>query len=255
VTRLPGIGRSTAGAILAFAFGQRHPILDGNVKRVLARLHAIETPVNRRDTEYQLWALAERYTPATRVADYTQAIMDLGATLCRPRNPDCPRCPLVRHCRAGASGEPERYPVRSARRASPVRHTTMLMIRDARGRVLLAQRPPAGVWGGLWSFPEYPSQQIAIRHSRHQLGPALQIQKPWPVLRHQFTHYQLYIWPLPALLTSTANQATWNFPAQWVNPHAPGQRGLATPVKQLMARLLTITQSDQPKTPHRRRKT
>jgi len=237
VTQLPGIGRSTAGAILAFAFGQRHPILDGNVKRVLARLHAIETPVNRRDTECQLWALAEHYTPATRVADYTQAIMDLGATLCRPRNPDCPRCPLVRHCRAGASGEPERYPVRTARRASPVRHTTMLMIRDARGRVLLAKRPPSGVWGGLWSFPECDTGIPTPRFCREALGLDVRTGAPWPELEHSFSHFRLRIVPIPARLTGTVRSVMENPATVWYNPAKPDARGLSAPVKQLLQRL------------------
>jgi len=237
VASLPGIGRSTAGAILAFAFGQRHPILDGNVKRVLARLHAIDTPVNRRDTEQHLWDLAGQYTPATRVADYTQAIMDLGATLCRPRHPDCPRCPLARDCQARASGAPDQFPVRTARRAVPIRHATMLMVRDRRGRVLLMKRPTSGVWGGLWSFPEYSSMHEATRHCRQLLGPAAQVQQPWPELRHQFTHFQLRIQPLPVLFTGKTNGAATGFPAQWVDPRKPARRGLATPVQQLMTRL------------------
>ncbi len=172
VANLPGIGRSTAGAILAFAFGQRHPILDGNVKRVLTRLHAIETPVLQRGTEANLWALAERYTSKTRVNDYTQAIMDLGATLCRTRTPDCPACPLQQDCAAYAQGQPERYPVRIARKTLPVREIGMLMIRDARGHVLLTRRPPAGVWGGLWGFPECAPDSSATDRCRDALRPA-----------------------------------------------------------------------------------
>jgi A/G-specific adenine glycosylase len=237
VAALPGIGRSTAGAILAFAFGQCHPILDGNVKRVLARLHAIDAPVTQRETEQRLWTLAERYTPRARVADYTQAIMDLGATLCRPRQPDCPRCPLARDCAAQAAGEAEHYPVRAARKTVPVRKTAMLMIRDARGRVLLAQRPPAGVWGGLWSFPECSAVADAARHCRREFGLEIHAGKPWPELRHSFSHYHLLITPVPARVTGESTGAMENPPTVWYNPGQPDARGLSAPVKQLLLRL------------------
>jgi A/G-specific adenine glycosylase len=237
VAELPGIGRSTAGAILAFAFGQRHPILDGNVKRVLTRLHAIATPINERNTEQQLWQLAEEYTPKSRVADYTQAIMDLGATVCRPRRPDCTSCPLRNDCRAAAAGRPEDYPVRSARKALPMRQTVMLMIRDRRGRVLLTQRPPTGLWGGLWGFPECSSTATAVRFGRDQLGIAIEPAAPWPALRHGFSHFTLDITPLPATLKGTAAALRETAATTWVDPRRPDARGLAAPVKRLLQKL------------------
>jgi A/G-specific adenine glycosylase len=237
VGALPGIGRSTAGAILAFAFGQRHPILDGNVKRVLTRLHAIETPVLQRDTENALWTLAERYTPRTRVADYTQAIMDLGATLCRTRKPDCPVCPLQQACAAHAQGHPERFPVRSARKSLPVRKVAMLMIRDARGRVLLTQRPPVGVWGGLWGFPECATDAAPDEYCRDAFGLKIQTGTPWPVRHHGFSHFHLHITPIPARLTRTSHAAMECAPAVWYNPDKPDARGLAAPVKRLLQQL------------------
>jgi A/G-specific adenine glycosylase len=237
VVALPGIGRSTAGAILAFAFDQRHPILDGNVKRVLARLHAVASPVTQRETEHQLWTLAERYTPKKRVADYTQAIMDLGATLCTPRKPDCTHCPLTTQCAARAEGEPGRYPVRTARKSLPVRKTVMLMIRDARGRVLLTQRPPTGLWGGLWSFPECTTVATAARAGREQLGLRVSAEKSWPVLRHSFSHFHLDITPLPARLAGTSHAFMENAPTVWYNPRKPGTRGLSAPVQQLLQRM------------------
>ncbi len=242
VSELPGIGRSTAGAILAFSFQQRHPILDGNVKRVLTRLHAIETPVLRRDTENALWALAERYTPRTRVSDYTQAIMDLGATLCRTRKPDCPACPLQQDCVALAQGQPERFPVRSARKTLPVRKVAMLMIRDARGHVLLAQRPPVGVWGGLWGFPECAPDAAAGDYCRAAFGLRIKTEAPWPVRRHGFSHFQLHITPIPAWVTGASLRkhspvAMEYGPAVWYNPEKPDTRGLAAPVKRLLQEL------------------
>ena len=240
VATLPGIGRSTAGAILAFAFGQRHPILDGNVKRVLARLHAIDTPANTRDAEQQLWRLAERYTPRTRVADYTQAIMDLGATVCRPRRPDCARCPLAADCAARAAGEPQRYPMRGARRVLPVKSTAMLMIRDARGHVLLVQRPPAGIWGGLWGFPECADAGAARDCARAELGIDIRTDDPWPVVQHGFSHYRLRITPVPARLAGPSDRLMENARTVWYNPRRPDRRGLAAPVKRLL-QLLTPT--------------
>jgi A/G-specific adenine glycosylase len=237
VAALPGIGRSTAGAILAFAFQQRHPILDGNVKRVLTRLHVIETPVLQRDTEKALWALAERYTPKTRVADYTQAIMDLGATLCRTRKPDCPACPLQQDCAAHARGQPERFPVRSARKPLPVKKVAMLMIRDACGQVLLTQRPPVGVWGGLWGFPECAPDASATGHCRATLGLRIKTETPWPVRRHGFSHFHLHITPIPARLTGASQQVMECVPAVWYNPEKPDTRGLAAPVKRLLQQL------------------
>lgn len=237
VADLPGIGRSTAGAILAFAFGQRHPILDGNVKRVLARLHAIGSPPTQRATEQRLWALADAYTPKARVPDYTQAIMDLGATLCRPRKPDCVACPLADGCRAHAQGRPETYPVRTRRAALPVKETVMLMIRDARGRVLLTQRPPTGLWGGLWGFPECTSTTAAPGFCRDRLGIEVEVAAPWPRLRHSFSHYTLDITPLPARLMRAARVLKETSPAAWVDPRRPDTRGLAAPVQRLLQSL------------------
>ncbi len=237
VAGLPGIGRSTAGAILAFAFGQRQPILDGNVKRVLARLHAIESPLTERETEQQLWALAERYTPRTRVADYTQAIMDLGATLCRPRQPDCARCPFADHCQAHAQGRAADYPVRTARKALPVRQTVMLMIRDAKGRVLLTRRPPAGLWGGLWGFPECASTREAASFCRQALGLKVRRDTPWPALRHGFSHFHLDITPLPVRLADTVDGLRETAARTWFDPQRPDTRGLAAPVKALLEKL------------------
>lgn len=248
VAALPGIGRSTAGAILAFAHDQPHPILDGNVKRVLTRLHAINTPVLQRDTEKTLWALAERYTPKARVADYNQAIMDLGATLCRTRKPDCLACPLQKDCAARAQGQPEKFPVRVARKALPVREIAMLMIRDARGRVLLTQRPPAGVWGGLWGFPECALDVSATAHCRATLGLQIKTEMPWPVRRHSFSHFQLHITPIPARHSGTSHAKNADLPdmrhaamecvpAVWYNTDKPDARGLAAPVKHLLSQL------------------
>jgi A/G-specific adenine glycosylase len=201
VVSLPGIGRSTAGAILAQAYGQRHPILDGNVKRVFARYHAIAEPLQGSAVERRLWELAEYHTPRARVADYTQAIMDIGATLCRRTRPGCVRCPLRRGCAAHAEGRPETYPRPKPRKTVPVRAVRMLLIRDEAGRILLQRRPPAGIWGGLWGLPECTTRDIRA-WCRDTLGLEIETDKRWPTLRHSFSHFRLDIHPIPAQLVN-----------------------------------------------------
>ncbi len=238
VQELPGIGRSTAGAILALAFGQRHAILDGNVKRVLARYHAIGEPVNQRDTEQRLWQLADQHTPATRAADYTQAIMDLGATLCRRTKPDCERCPVKTDCAAHELGRATDFPVTARQRKMPVRQVSWLLIRDKRGRVLLQRRPPTGLWGGLWAFPETTDPDPA-QWSRHQLGLSIETEKSWPAWRHTFSHFHLDITPIPARLAG-ASAAMENGDTLWYNVGTPVARGVSAPVK----RVLELLQDD-----------
>lgn len=169
IAALPGVGRSTAGAVAAFAFGKRRAILDGNAKRVLSRYAALGGRPGAAKTQAQLWQIAEQQLPKSRVADYNQALMDLGATVCVRAKPKCAACPLAADCRAHRSGDPAAYPARKSAAtamgatvtgmAKPARRrktVTMLIVRDRVGHVLLVQRPPRGIWGGLWSLPEYP---------------------------------------------------------------------------------------------------
>jgi A/G-specific adenine glycosylase len=236
VAHLPGIGPSTAGAILALACGQRHAILDGNVKRVLTRYHAIERSVTERATEQELWRLAEQHTPRARVADYTQAIMDLGATLCTRTRPDCARCPVRTGCAARRLGRPKAFPVRAPRRAQPVRRTRFLMLHDARSRVLLERRPAKGVWGGLWSFPEYRGRNIRA-HCATAFGVRVAPDAAWPVRRHTFTHFHLDITPIPVRVLGTTGERGQTADSVWYNLRKPPARGLAAPVKQLLQQL------------------
>ncbi len=236
VCALPGIGRSTAGAILAFAFDQRHAILDGNVKRVLARYHAVvEIPGAALDKA--LWPLAEAHTPATRSADYTQAIMDLGATLCRRTRPLCADCPLARGCAAYSQGAPAAYPAARARRAKPTKQVVMLMIRDNNGHVLLQQRPPAGIWGGLWGFPECAVDCDAREFSRERLGLDIELEPLWPSVPHTFSHFHLDITPQPARVIEAGGQVMENNGTVWYRLDAPDERGLAAPVQRLLLKL------------------
>ncbi len=237
IMQLPGIGRSTAGAILSLAFGKPHPILDGNVKRVLARYASVAAPVGARETENRLWALAGRLLPRTRVADYTQALMDLGATVCRRIRPLCTQCPLRTGCRAFLSGNPEAYPVRAARsKGVPVKRINMLLIRDRRNRVLLLKRPPTGLWGGLWGLPECADDNIA-GFCHDTLGLKIAVQPPWPVLRHSFTHFRLDITPIPARLKGESGGVMENSAALWYNLEHPARIGLPAPVQRLLHKL------------------
>ena len=258
VASLPGIGRSTAGAILAQAYGQRHPILDGNVKRVLARYHAIGEPLAGAAIEQRLWKLADYHTPRIRAADYTQAIMDLGATLCRRTQPLCAQCPVRKDCVARAEGRPTRYPRRRARKQVPTRSVKMLLIRDERGHVLLQRRPPVGLWGGLWGLPESRARDVR-EWSQATLGLDIEPQPRWPRLRHSFSHFHLDIHPIPARLVRADKQpaakgrvevckkkgatprktaaAIESLDTVWYNCLQPDERGLAAPVKRLLDQL------------------
>jgi len=236
VASLPGIGRSTAGAILAQAYGQRHPILDGNVKRALSRYHAIDEPLAGAAIERRLWDLADHHTPSDRTADYTQAIMDFGATLCRRTQPLCIRCPVRKDCAAFAKGTPASYPRRHDRKRVPTRSVKMLLIHDERGRVLLQRRPPVGLWGGLWGLPELRARDVR-EWSQTTLGLDIEPQARWPRLRHSFSHFHLDIQPIPARLVRANARVVESGDMVWYNCRQPDERGLAAPVKRLLDQL------------------
>ncbi len=230
---LPGIGRSTGGTLVSIAFQRRAAILDGNVKRVLARHRAIAGWPGQSATLKQLWQLAEALTPSERVADYTQAIMDLGATACSRSKPDCGACPVSDDCLAHERGEQALYPGKKPKKALPLRHTQMLMIENPAGEWLLEKRPERGIWGGLWSFPELASDLSAADHCAGELGAPAQAEH-WPTLRHTFSHYQLDIQPVhlklarqPAAVMEAGRQL-------WYNSRTAPDIGLAAPVQQLL---------------------
>jgi A/G-specific adenine glycosylase len=237
VQALPGIGRSTAGAILALSTDQRHPILDGNVKRVLARHAAIAGWPAERRVEEKLWTLAERLTPKTRIADYTQAIMDLGATLCTRSAPRCAECPVAADCRARLQGKQSRYPGPRPRKTIPVRRTRMLML-ISDGAVLLEKRPPAGIWGGLWGFPELAADADVADWCRRRFGAAPRSMKTHAGLRHSFSHFHLDIEPLELGLPAAA-AARESAESRWQPLGVSPKLGLAAPVKRLLETLAT----------------
>jgi A/G-specific adenine glycosylase len=236
VQALPGIGRSTAGAILALATGARHPILDGNAKRVLARHGAIAGWPGEKRVEERLWSLSEALTPKTRVADYTQAIMDLGATLCTRSAPRCSECPVAADCRARVLGRQARYPAPKPRKAMPVRRTRMLML-IADGAVLLEKRPPAGIWGGLWGFPELGAEADVADWCRARFGAAPGRTEVRPVLRHSFSHFHLDIEPLELSLPAAA-VVQEGAGSRWQPLGVTPKLGLAAPVKRLFETLV-----------------
>jgi A/G-specific adenine glycosylase len=243
---LPGVGRSTAGAVLALALGQRHPILDGNVKRVLARYHAVAGWPGTSGVARRLWGLAERHTPALRVADYTQGIMDLGATVCLRRRPRCAECPLAGECRARAAGTVARYPQARAARTRPVRNAILVLARRPSGAVLLERRPAHGVWGGLWSLPECGPAAHPDAWCRERLGVPPERIERWPALRHTFTHFHLDITPVLAAVPDPAPRVMERDDALWYIPGTPFPGGLAAPVTRLLARLANEQEDDPP---------
>ena len=239
VMALPGIGRSTAGAILSLSRDQRHPILDGNVRRVLARYFAVSGDLSRREVEVELWQHAEAVLPksAALAAPFNQAMMDLGALLCKRTRPQCVVCPLAHGCRAHALDTPEAFPRRGQKRARPTREVTVLILIDPQGRVLLERRPAIGIWGGLWSFPECPTGQAPTLWCQQTLK-IRGIKSPGlPVIHHGFTHFVLKIHPQPVRVTAAAGAKIEGRGRVWVYPGAPGRRGLAAPVKKLLEQL------------------
>lgn len=234
---LPGIGRSTAGAILAQANGIRAPILDGNVKRVLARHDAVEGWPGERDVEAKLWALAEARTPHERIADYTQAIMDLGATLCTRRRPACTVCPVGEDCGASRLGIQHLVPAPRPKRERPRRRRRMLVVRDAAGQVLLERRPERGIWGGLYSLPEIDDDEDAAGWCVQTLGVVPMTQRKLPEVSHAFTHFDLDIAPKLVTLPFGSRTIVASENLVWYKAAALQDLGIAAPIRALLDRL------------------
>lgn len=239
---LPGIGRSTAGAIIAQSTGLRAAILDGNVKRTLTRLHALPGWPGKPTVERKLWALAEYYTPAERLVDYTQAMMDFGATLCKRSQPDCLSCPFNDACLAYAQGEPKRYPESKPKKALPTRQTIMLMLRDSEGRVWLERRPPSGLWGGLWSLPQFEKHsELNDWLEAHVVNP--ERESTSPSFYHTFSHFRLEITPQPVTCDRLGGVRESGV---WYDIDHPPALGLAAPVKALLSQLTPFTLNPTP---------
>jgi len=235
---LPGIGRSTAGAILAIAYHEPASILDGNVKRVLARYKGIEGWPGQKSVADKLWEITEALSPQLRIADYTQAIMDMGATLCVRSKPRCEECPFETDCYARQRDALASLPGKKPKTIIPVRSTTMLIIESNTGEFLLHKRPSQGLWGGLWSFPECSEPEIG--NKLLDLCIAEDAKKTQlPTFRHTFTHFHLDISPLVVKSDSKhqTNVISESESSLWYSTEKPQEIGLTRPVTKILAQL------------------
>lgn len=232
---LPGIGRSTAGAVLSLACDQQHSILDGNVKRVLARFYAIEGWPGNKAVENQLWQLSDAQTPASRVAQYNQAMMDMGATICTRSKPKCDICPLQRHCLAFVQGRQSAFPGKKPKKAMPEKRTYMLIPIWQR-QVLIYKRPPVGLWGGLWGFYESASED-KLDAVAEGLGMRGYQQEMLQSFRHTFSHFHLQIHPVLLFLTELPQNSVQEAQQLWYDLDSPVNVGLATPTKMLFDKI------------------
>lgn len=250
IQSLKGIGRSTGAAILSIANNQPEPILDGNVKRVLSRVFAIEGWPGKADILTKLWVLAEETTPTQRNADYTQAIMDLGATLCTRSKPRCEDCPLKVDCIANADGTQADFPTKKPKKAIPEKDAIMLMIKNESNKsiggnnnneVMMIKRPPVGIWGGLWCFPQFDTDTDANEWFQTISSDSLSEAIKLPILSHTFSHFKLHIQPLIIELKNPINTTVMeNHETLWYNITTEFDGGLAAPVTTLLNTLRDI---------------
>ncbi|NOR51348.1 MAG: A/G-specific adenine glycosylase [Gammaproteobacteria bacterium] len=247
---LPGIGRSTAGAIMAQAFKVPYPILDGNVRRVLCRYHGIEGWPGESGVQKRLWAVAAEHTPGRAgdaVVDYTQAIMDLGAMVCTPRNWSCESCPVAESCCAYRQESVTRLPTKKARKALAERETILLAMVDNDGALLLERRPPSGIWGGLWSLPEWNSSKGEETEAelqswiKSQFGLKLLSCQRLETFVHTFTHFKLKIRPVLLKTDGVCDTRVMESSATlWYKADQFSQIGLPTPIKKVVGEIVTI---------------
>ncbi|HST43969.1 MAG TPA: A/G-specific adenine glycosylase [Luteimonas sp.] len=243
---LPGIGRSTAGAILAQAWGDRHPILDGNVRRVLARYHAEPGWPGLPAVARRLWVHAEGHLPDARLADYTQAQMDFGATLCTRHRPACVVCPVQDGCAARRAGLVDQLPTPRPGKALPQREAVVLVLIDRHGRVLMQRRAAVGVWAGLWSLPQLDDEAEARQWlTGHLAGP---LAEPMPLddIAHGFSHYRLRLRPLRLRQVAGGNRVRDNGDLRWIARDELATLGIPAPIRTLADAQLRLHQEDCP---------
>jgi len=233
---LPGIGRSTAAAILSQAWDERFAILDGNVKRVLARYHGVSGWPNMPAVEKQLWALAQQHLPPARMADYTQAQMDFGATLCTRRNPACVLCVLQDSCVALREGRVEELPTPRPGKPLPERSAIVMLGENSRGDVLLQRRPPAGIWASLWSLPEAGDHAQARHWFDANLKGDYAQAEALPMIAHAFTHYRLHLHPLRWHDIAARDAVRDNEDLRWVRRAELSTLGIPAPIRKLLER-------------------
>ncbi|GAB2669227.1 A/G-specific adenine glycosylase [Vibrio panuliri] len=234
---LPGIGRSTAAAILSSVYKQPHAILDGNVKRTLARSFAVDGWPGQKKVENQLWEYAQQHTPKNDTDKYNQAMMDMGAMVCTRSRPKCGLCPVENLCAAKAQGNPLDYPGKKPKKDKPIKQTWFVML-HYNGQVWLEQRPPAGIWGGLYCFPENSTADIDEQlASRHINTNSIKRTQQLIAFRHTFSHYHLDITPILLDLSNQPDAVMEASKGLWYNLSQPKEVGLAAPVKQLLESL------------------
>jgi A/G-specific adenine glycosylase len=229
---LPGIGRSTAAAIAVFSGSARAAILDGNVKRVLARHAGIDGFPGEARVEQRLWRRAEGLLPAREVPTYTQALMDLGATICLRARPKCEHCPVAADCVARRDGRIAELPAPRPKKALPQREVTVLLI-ERKGEVLLERRPPTGIWSGLWSLPEVQTGRDVAEHCRSRFHMKVAPQPPLPAIEHGFTHFRLRLHPQPCWVREGAKRAE-EPGLLWLPLAEAGHAALPAPIKKLL---------------------
>jgi A/G-specific adenine glycosylase len=244
VEALPGIGRSTAGAILSLSLNQRHPILDGNVKRVLARYFGVHGFPGEVKVERHLWTLAEACTPPERVASYTQAIMDLGATVCVRSRPHCLACPQQADCVARQTGLQHELPTRRPKKARPARVAYAVLARNHRGAILLQRRPLTGLWGGLWTFPQFDAHAEALTWAQRRFDLSAHAAQMLGAYEHAFTHFDLTLHPLLMSVGSMAHAVADEDGYVWYDSRSPARIGLAKPAVDLLRTLQQIPVGD-----------
>ncbi|UCB49913.1 MAG: A/G-specific adenine glycosylase [Deltaproteobacteria bacterium] len=222
--RLPGIGSYTASAILSFAFGKTFPTVDGNAQRVLCRLHAIQEPIDQSSTQKKVYELAARMIPSKDPASFNHGIMELGATICKPRSPLCNTCPVADLCLAIQKGLQEVLPIMRERK--PLRHKEMTaaVIGDKRGRLLIVQRPNRGLLGGLWKFPggergpDETLQQGLRRRVREELGIGIRVGEAFASVDHAYTHFRITLHAFRCARRNGRPRAIDCHKVQWVKP-------------------------------------
>ena len=236
IMELPGIGRSTAAAILVFAFGKRSAILDGNVKRVLARVRGIAGYAGEPAVAARLWREAETLLPESGLRSYTQGLMDLGATVCTRSRPRCAECPVGEMCVAFKTDRVSTLPAPRPRKALPQRRTMMLVLQRA-GEILLEKRPATGIWGGLWCFPEEDADADAVASCARRYGAAVTLGDPLPPIAHGFTHFRLDILPQPATVADWPHRAE-EPGSLWIAPGDALRAAVPKPVRGIIEQLI-----------------
>ncbi len=245
VNALPGIGRSTAGAVLSLSLNQHHPILDGNVKRVLARHYAVEGWPGKKPVENVLWGHAEDNTPADGVQRYNQAMMDMGAMICTRSKPKCELCPVSATCIAHGAGNPLDYPGKKPKKVTPEKEGWFLILAH-KGEIWLEKRPASGIWGGLFCFPQHDSKAALLTHleDHFQLDtPSVSVLDGF---RHTFSHFHLDVSPVLVELSAMPQNIMEGQQGLWYNLQHPDEVGLATPVKRILTELTHHYQMTDP---------